>query len=163
MTTPHRTLQMALDALYSGESPPNARQQDAIAALREALAADHFRDVAEKAAPAAPVPDGWVMVPREPNEAMMDAGERAFIATARPGATWAEHTGNIYRAMIAASPAAPAAPVVRELQDDLIESVIRDVAELDYSSLPDMPEVMLVTANELRGILQAHGITGGKP
>ena len=58
-------------------------------------------------------------------------------------------------------PCESAAPVVRELQDDLIESVIRDVAELDYSSLPDMPEVMLVTANELRGILQAHGITGG--
>ena len=47
---------------------------------------------------------------------------------------------------------------MRELQDDLIESVIRDVAELDYSSLPDMPEVMLVTANELRGILQANGV-----
>ena len=27
-------------------------------------APDHLRDVAEKAAPAAPVPDGWVMVPR---------------------------------------------------------------------------------------------------
>lgn len=54
-----------------------------------------------------------------------------------------------------------AAPVVREMQDDLIESVIRDVAELDYSSPEGMPDVMLVTANELRGILQAHGITGG--
>ena len=46
MTTPHRTLQMALDALYSGESPPNARQQAAIAALREAMAAPQPEPVA---------------------------------------------------------------------------------------------------------------------
>lgn len=60
----------------------------------------------------------------------------------------------------AAPPAAPA-PVVREPQDDLIDAVIRDVAELDYSSPEGMPDVMLVTADELRGILQAHGIGGG--
>lgn len=124
-------------------------------------APDHLRDVAEKAAPAAPVPDGWVMVPREPTpemrkaaaDAWLDCGSKLILNKAAAA----------IRAAIAASPAAPAAPVVRELQDDLIESVIRDVAELDYTSLPDMPEVMLVTANELRGILQAHGITGGKP
>lgn len=58
MTTPHRTLreaaQMALDALLTGY---HQGTQDGIAALREALAADHLRDVAEKVAPAAPVPD----------------------------------------------------------------------------------------------------------
>lgn len=55
----------------------------------------------------------------------------------------------------AAPPAAPA-PAVRESQDDLIESVIRDVAELDYSSPEGMPDVMLVTADELRGILHRY-------
>ena len=45
-------LQQALDALLTGY---HQGTQDAIAALREALAADHLRDVAEKAAPAAPV------------------------------------------------------------------------------------------------------------
>ena len=65
MTTPHRTLQMALDALDAitddvdgtglNTMPSFDGAIDAIAALREALAPDHLRDVAEKAAPAAPV------------------------------------------------------------------------------------------------------------
>jgi hypothetical protein len=65
MTTPHRTLQMALDALDAitddvdgtglNTMPSFDGAIDAIAALREALAADHLRDVAEKVAPAAPV------------------------------------------------------------------------------------------------------------
>jgi hypothetical protein len=38
---------------------------------------------------------------------MMLAGEEAFAATARPGATWAEHTGVVYRAMLAAAPEPP--------------------------------------------------------
>lgn len=64
MTTPHRTLQMALDALDAitddvdgtglNTMPSFDKAIDAIAALREALAPDHLRDVAEKAAPAAP-------------------------------------------------------------------------------------------------------------
>jgi hypothetical protein len=62
MTTPHRTLQMALDALDAitddvdgtglNTMPSFDKAIDAIAALREALAPDHLRDVAEKAAPA---------------------------------------------------------------------------------------------------------------
>ena len=109
MTTPHRTLQMALDALDAitddvdgtglNTMPSFDKAIDAIAALREALAPDHLRDTTEKAAPAAPV------VP---------------------------------------------------LTDEQIDSVIRDVAELDYSSPEGMPDVMLVTADELRGILQAR-------
>ncbi len=65
MTTPHRTLQMALDALDAitddvdgtglNTMPSFDGAIDAIAALREALAPDHLRDVAEKAAPAEPV------------------------------------------------------------------------------------------------------------
>ena len=68
MTTPHRTLQMALDALDAitddvdgtglNTMPSFDKAIDAIAALREALAPDHLRDVAEKVAPAAPLPDG---------------------------------------------------------------------------------------------------------
>ncbi len=64
MTTPHRTLQMALDALDAitddvdgtglNTMPSFDGAIDAIAALREALAPDHLRDVAEKVAPAAP-------------------------------------------------------------------------------------------------------------
>lgn len=58
-------LQQALDALQSayGWQATTPQLNAAITALREALAADHFRDVAEKVAPAAPVPDGWVMAP----------------------------------------------------------------------------------------------------
>ena len=44
----------------------------------------------------------------------------------------------------------------KPLTDEQIDSVIRDVAELDYSSPEGMPDVMLVTADELRGILQAR-------
>ena len=65
MTTPHRTLQMALDALDAitddvdgtglNTMPSFDKALDAITALREAMAADYFRDVAEKVAPAAAV------------------------------------------------------------------------------------------------------------
>ena len=66
MTTPHRTLlQQALDALTNclSEHGHRCNRCDSeideggklITALREALAPDHLRDVAEKAAPAAPV------------------------------------------------------------------------------------------------------------
>ena len=93
-------------------------------------APDHLRDVAEKAAPAAPV---------VPNEC-----EKIFTHK------WLDPD------CIEQGCKSLAAPVVRELQDDLIESVMRDVAELDYSSPEGMPDVMLVTADELRGILQAR-------
>jgi len=104
-------------------------------------------------APAASVPDGMVMVPMEPTEAMMDAGERAFIATARPGVTWAEHTGNIYRAMIAASPAAPAAPVV-PLTDEQIDAI-----RANCWSHPGLGASFCYD-KFARAIEAAHGITG---
>lgn len=50
------------------------------------------------------VPAGHVVVPLKATAEMMDAGEKAFCKTARPGATWAEHTGEIYSAMLAARP-----------------------------------------------------------
>jgi len=235
MTTPHRTLreaaQMALDALLIGY---HRGTHDAIAALREALAApepepvarcildngdemgsvewlvrprsirlDHgsllyaappaapapaasvpdgwvpnaeevicpncahqFRAIPENvqslllasgheppftASPAAPVPDGMVMVPMEPTEAMMDAGERAFIATARPGVTWAEHTGNIYRAMIAAS---PAAPVVREPRQ-LTKERLQRHALFAADAPPSSAVVLLSSLHRLLGITGA--------
>jgi hypothetical protein len=113
MTTPHRTLQMALDALDAitddvdgtglNTMPSFDKAIDAITALREALAADHLRDVAEKAAPAAPVPDGWVMVPR--------GLLRRLIAEALTFDPSLQDKEAIEQAkQLAASPAAPAAP-----------------------------------------------------
>ena len=59
------------------------------------------------------VPDGWVMVPREPTDEMTDKGESALIAGPlekefkdAPSATWAAAKA-CYRAMISAAPAAP--------------------------------------------------------
>jgi len=54
-------------------------------------------------APAAPVPDGWVMVPREPTPEML-----AVVRNGPMHETWTEG----YCAMIAASPAAPVVPAV---------------------------------------------------
>jgi len=54
------------------------------------------------------------------------------------------------RAFAHAVLAAQPAPVPAEQIDD----IIRDVAELDYNSPEGMPDVMLVTADELRAILQ---------
>ena len=109
MTTPHRTLlQQALDALESVSAygrvgtrdVEQAKLQQTCTALREALAAP---------TPAAPVPDGMVMVPREPTEDMIQAAAGA----------WGESEGGLHNAFaaalrggIAASPAAPSAPVV---------------------------------------------------
>ena len=144
--------------ITDGDQVMPVNQSDCTHWMPIPAAPDHLRDVAEKVGPAAaPAPDGWVMVPREPTPEMRKAAADAWIDC--DSKLILNKAAAAIRAAIAAS---PAAPVVRELQDDLIESVIRDVAELDYSSLPDMPEVMLVTANELRGILQANGITGGK-
>jgi len=183
MTPLHQAAQMALDALLIGY---HRGTHDAIAALREALAAPEPEPVARcildngdemgsvewlvrprsirldhgsllyaappaAPAPAAPVPDGMVMVPMEPTEAMMDAGERAFIATARPGVTWAEHTGNIYRAMIAAS---PAAPVVREPRQ-LTKERLQRHALFAADAPPSSAVVLLSSLHRLLGITGA--------
>ena len=66
-------------------------------------------------APAAPVPDGCVMAPREPTPEMIAA--MPYPANTIPVVGVA-----CYRAMIAASPAAPAAPVV-PLTDEQIRSM----------------------------------------
>lgn len=53
------------------------------------------------------VPDGWKLVPAEPNDAMQAAGAQAVrIDTTAINKIW---TGNaVFRAMLAAAPAAPA-------------------------------------------------------
>ena len=42
---------------------------------------------------------------------------------------------------------------------DWVDDVVRDVAELDYNSPVDQPSVMLVTASELRAIIEARAPT----
>ena len=63
--------------------------------------------------PPAAVPDGWAIVPCEPDDEMTDKGESALIAGPlekefkdAPSATWAAAKA-CYRAMISAAPAAP--------------------------------------------------------
>src|SRR5690554_5397828 len=63
--------------------------------------------------PPAAVPDGWAIVPCEPDDEMTDKGESALIAGQlekefkdAPSATWAAAKA-CYRAMISAAPAAP--------------------------------------------------------
>ncbi len=46
------------------------------------------------------VPDGWVLVPREPTEAMLEAGNHARD----PRLTVEENSRATYRAMLSASP-----------------------------------------------------------
>lgn len=114
-----RTLQMALDApepvayLVEGWHDgkliahiPHLTLEDAKASA--AVFSQHYTTTklvplyaAPPAAPA-PVPDGWVMVPREPTPEML-----AVVRNGPMHETWTEG----YCAMIAASPAAPAAPV----------------------------------------------------
>jgi len=62
--------------------------------------------------PPAAVPDGWAIVPCEPDDEMTDKGESALIAGQlekefkdAPSATWAAAKA-CYRAMISAAPAA---------------------------------------------------------
>lgn len=59
-----------------------------------------------EATPPAPAPDGWVMVPREPTEAMHDAA-RDWSAKKYGKPIGLDASDGCYRAMIAAAPAAP--------------------------------------------------------
>ena len=66
-----------------------------------------------RAAPTPDVPEGWVLLPREPTDGMIDKGESALVTGPAetelqdaPSATWAAAKA-CYRAMISAAPAAP--------------------------------------------------------
>jgi len=195
MTTPHRTLreaaQMALDALLTGY---HQGTQDAIAALREALAApepelvalesihltrdtrgmcvvrvngrvairdngdiiDHmatlewFATPPAAPAPAAPVPDGWVMVPR--------GLLRRLIAEALTFDPSLQDKEAIEQAkQLAASPAAPAAPVVREpFSKAQLHRLYVNSPELHKDATSEAAFTRIVQLTEA-----AHGITGG--
>ena len=85
--------QMALDALHSGESPPNARQHDAITALGEAMEAPEPEPVAR---------------------CILDNGDEMGSVEwlVRPRSIRLDHGSLLYAAPPAApAPAAPAAPV----------------------------------------------------
>ena len=100
-------------------------------------------------APAAPVPDGCVMVPREPTPEMIAA--MPYPANTIPAVGVA-----CYRAMIAASPAAPAAPVV-PLTDEQIWSMWMSSEFRGNGGQADW------FCEGIRAAEAHHGITGGKP
>lgn len=98
---------------YSNEiAAQRARAERAVALLRKffdfANSGQHFfyppgslQELdAALSAPASAPGDGWVLVPREPTEAMLDAADAADAQGLS-----AEPYGDLYRAMIAASPA----------------------------------------------------------
>lgn len=69
--------------------------------------ADQLRAYGQQCALAA-LSQGWVMMPKEPTEAMQLAGARSIIdgQKNRPGTSWADEAANAYRAMLAAAPKA---------------------------------------------------------
>lgn len=84
-----------------------ALDEAAPALLSEAEEAARLREelAALRAAPAAPVADGWVLVPREPTEAMNDAA-RDWSAEKYGKPIGKDASEGCYRAMLAAAPAA---------------------------------------------------------
>ena len=101
------------------------------------------------APPAAPIPDGMVMVPREPTEEMIQAAAGA----------WGESESGLHNAFAAAlrggSAAAPAAPVVREpLTDKQILSMWRSSKFRGNGGQADW------FCEGIRAAEAHHGITG---
>ena len=70
---------------------------------RASEAGDSFHGIPVVVNPALP-PDGWVLVPREPTDPMIDAGVDARINALRVGGS-GNPSADTYRAMIAAAPA----------------------------------------------------------
>ena len=81
---------------------------------RESSEADHQHDclsVADKILALAAPADGYVLVPVEPTEAMIEAGRDAAQSASAHSAFWADEAKSIWSAMIAAClPAGPVAP-----------------------------------------------------
>jgi hypothetical protein len=98
------------------------------------------RSTSPASTPVGEVPAGWKLVPVEPTEAMGDAGERAWLVDEVPAAkTWADVVCNVYRAMLAASPA-PAASKGAEA-DAILTNVGTDKPR-DTSSTHTSPQIM---------------------
>lgn len=153
------------DARHKGYSQwktaPMSERDAFKAEMRNALEAEKVRaemrlvargwrrpDAPAAPAPAAPVPDGWVMVPMEPTPEMIAA--MPYPANTIPAVGVA-----CYRAMITASPAAPAAPVVPLTDSELAKIAVEDEFLL-YCGQDSFNEIA-------RAIEAAHGIIGGKP
>ena len=183
MTRERELLQQALDALLTGY---HQGTQDAIAALREALAAPEPEPVAWYL----PSPDGDDSIFRDHRTVVACTGNKweGFLPlyAAPPAAPEPEPVAEVYRArygrrarnvgvddvrklngvalpplgtkLYAAPPAAPApaAPVV-PLTDEQINEMWRKIRAEDDSWMPLPHEVFA------RAIERAHGITGGKP
>jgi hypothetical protein len=58
------------------------------------------------------VPEGWVLAPREPTDAMLKACGDAWTPTMRQ--MWPKIVADLYRAMLSAVPATPEGPKERE-------------------------------------------------
>ena len=196
MTTPHRTLQMALDALDAitdavdgtglNTMPSFDKAIDAIAALREALAAPEPEpekrivwctepDSACSTCPTLRIPcqaatqaaalNARVTVPREPTQEMIAAGEAVFRSYCFRHVNGAIPT---YEAMIAAVPA----PAVREPQDERIrwrDAVIKEAesalrtAEQEFADMPTWAHMghAAKKVTHALAVIAAHGIGGG--
>ena len=161
MTTPHRTLQMALDALDAitddvdgtglNTMPSFDKAIDAITALREALSAPEPEPVALESVHLTRDTRGMCVVRVNGRVAIRDNGD---IIDHMATLEW-----------FAAPPAAPApaAPVVREpLTTKQLEVVIYDHTKLNPNQADDR-ELIDYIVNAIRAIEAAHGITGGKP
>lgn len=151
MTTPHRTLQMALDALDAitddvdgtglNTMPSFDKAIDAITALREALSAPEPEPVALESVHLTRDTRGMCVVRVNGRVAIRDNGD---IIDHMATLEW-----------FAAPPAAPAPAAPVPLLDKQIISIRRE-ARGDGSAWSD-------SIAFARAIEAAHGITGGKP
>ena len=173
MTRERELLQQALDAITDdvdgtglNTMPSFDKAIDAIAALREALAPDHLRDVAEKVAPAAPVPD-----------ALAEAVAKAIYWEWRRDAgyvPWVDGGNSLKQddaRKIARAVVSSAAPVV-PLTDERITKALRRAFSLGqtYWQQADSDSYKQnAKSDETRQKFETlivetlNGITGGKP
>ena len=157
------------DARRSGyarwKAAPMSERDAFKAEMRNALEAEKVRaemrlvargwrrpDTPAAPAPTAPVPDGWVMVPR--------GLLRRLIAEALTFDPSLQDKEAIEQAkQLAASPAAPAAPVVREpFSKAQLHRLYVNSPELHKDATSEAAFTRIVQLTEA-----AHGITGGRP
>lgn len=135
------TVAVQIDALAQEIRRVDGENSLGAGALAEALmpflAAQHRRE-AEAGAP-----DGWVLVPREPTEAMIAAGAGAVAADhgADLDPSAEADTSLAYRAMLAASPSSPALKTepfcyVREWPAIFDPQNGGEPASVDFSDVP---------------------------
>ena len=114
--------------------------------------------LASQASKGAGVPEGWALVPIEPDVDLMQAvighGVGGFGGTLhQPSVEKAKDRWK--RILAVASSPAQAQPVADAAPMEAINLIVRDVAELDYSS-DTVLDVMQVSETDLRAIVQRH-------